>query len=125
MYSLIARWNIIAGQETAATKALKTLAAQVKKHEPGTLIYLIHMPDMQGFNVPTPSPTSVTFLEVYKNKKAFLAHLAGPVYTQFVAKYKDLFLNTTVNTPDGRTISSPFVIVETLSRLAGFVREGT
>ena len=125
MYSLIATWTIKQGNEKAAVTALKRLAKQVQKHEEDTLIYLIHTPDMKELSLPTPSGLEVVFFEVYKDKAAFLAHLNGPIFTKFVADYLDLFLSTSSKAKDGETVTSAFVLVETLKRQAGFIRQGT
>ncbi|MDQ6613956.1 MAG: hypothetical protein M3083_04225 [Actinomycetota bacterium] len=35
----------------------------------------------------TPSPTEVVFFEVYENKRAFLEHVDGPIYKDFVKQH--------------------------------------
>ncbi len=125
MYSLVAKWTIKQGKEKAAIRALTRLARQVQQREEGTLIYLIHLPDMTQDSLPTPSNLEVLFFEVYANKAAFLAHLNGPVFTRFVNLHIDLFLSTSSNSSKGRKAANPFVIVEFLKRKAGFIRRGT
>ena len=123
MFTIIARWTIAHGREAAARTALIRLAKQVRTKEPDTLLYLVFVPDMKELSLPTASPLEVVFVEGYKNKAAFLAHLNGPVFTQFTAKHRALFLSTTVTGLDGRPVQSPFVLFQNLRRLGGFVRQ--
>jgi quinol monooxygenase YgiN len=123
MYTLIAKWTIKQGQETPAIAALKKLAVQVKKNEKDTLIYLVHTPDLKEACLPTPSPLEIVFFEVYRNKAAFIAHVTGPIFTNFVKQYGALFLSTTVQCGDGTSSTNPFVLVDILTRKAGFIRE--
>jgi quinol monooxygenase YgiN len=123
MFTFIARWTIKRGCEAAARAALRRLAKQVQNEEPDTLLYLVHVPDMKEQSLPTPSPLEVVFFEGYTNKAAFLAHLNGPVFKRFVAKNLKLFLSTAVAGQDGKMVKSPFVLVENLQRLGGFVRD--
>jgi len=124
MFTIIARWTIAQGHEAAARTALTRLAKQVRAKEPGTLLYLVFVPDLQELSLPTPSPLEVVFVEGYKNKTAFLTHLNGPVFTQFTAKHRGLFLSTTVTGQDGKPVQSPFVLFQNLRRVGGFVRPG-
>lgn len=124
MYSLVAKWTMKQGKEKTAIAALKRLARQVQKTEEGTLVYLVHTPDLSQGSLPTPSNLEVLFFEVYKDKNAFLAHVTGPVYTKFVDAHKDLFLCASSKSEDGETVVSPFVIVEFVKRQAGFIRQG-
>src|SRR6188768_1853678 len=124
MFTIIARWTIAQGHEAAARAALTRLAKQVRAKEPGTLLYLVFVPDMNELSLPTASPLEVVFVEGYTNKRAFLAHLNGPVFTQFKAKHQRLFLSTTVTGADGKPVQSPFVLVQNVRRLGGFVRSG-
>jgi quinol monooxygenase YgiN len=122
MFTLVARWTINPGCETGARAALEQLASQVRDQEPDTLLYLVFVPEMKEQSLPTASPLEVVFVEEYRNKQAFLAHLDGPVFKQFVAKHLKLFLSTTVTGHDGKLVENPFVLVENLQRVAGFVR---
>jgi len=124
MFTIIARWTIAHGREAAARTALTRLATQVRTQEPDTLLYLVFVPDMNELSLPTASPLEVVFVEGYTNKRAFLAHLNGPVFTQFKAKHQGLFLSTTVTGADGKPVQSPFVLVQNVRRLGGFVRSG-
>jgi quinol monooxygenase YgiN len=123
MYTLIAKWTIKQGQETPALNALKSLGREVLQNEKDTLIYLVHTPDLKEASLPTPSPLEVVFFEVYRNKTAFLAHVNGPTFTNFVKQYGALFLSTTVQCADGGSSTNPFVLAEVLTRKAGFIRE--
>jgi quinol monooxygenase YgiN len=123
MYSLTAIWTIQQGKEKAALTALKHLAQQVEQNESGTLLYLVHVPDMTQPSLPTPSNLEVQFFEVYKDEKAFKAHINGSVFQNFVKKYGDLFLPTApIDCGDGHTVTTQFVLVKFLERKAGFIR---
>lgn len=121
MITTIGQWNIKPGKEAKAHKALKSLAEEVVKNEPGTLVYFVHAPDMKGFNLPTPSPTAVYFYEVYKDLPALQAHLEGS-FKSFVKENKKLFLTTKVSLPDGSTVEELFVTGNSMVRLGGFAR---
>jgi quinol monooxygenase YgiN len=122
MYSLTSTWTLKRCKEKPAITALRRLAQQVKKHEEGTLIYLVHVPDMTQASLPTPSNLEVVFFEVYRNKAAFCAHVNGPRFLDFVAKYGDLFLSTKGECADAKSVGKPFTTVEFLQRKAGFIR---
>ena len=122
MYSLTSTWTLKRGKEKPAITALKRLAQQVKQHEEGTLIYLVHVPDMTQASLPTPSNLEVVFFEVYRNKAAFCAHVNGPRFQEFVAKHDDLFLSTKGECADSKSVGKPFTTVEFLQRKAGFIR---
>jgi quinol monooxygenase YgiN len=121
MITIIGQWNMKPGKEVEATKALKKLAADVKRNEPGTLCYLVHIPDMKGFNQPTPSPTVVSFYEVYATPAALTAHVNG-AFSAFKAKHKDLFLTMRIYLPDGTFAEDLYVTGNSVKRLAGFMR---
>ena len=122
MFTLTGRWSIKQGCEAAARAALGQLAIDVQKNEPDTLLYLVHVPSMEGLSFPAASPLDVIFVEGYKDLDAFNAHLNGPVFTHFMAQYLDLFLSSPVTLPDGSTINSLLFTAESLHRLGGFVR---
>lgn len=121
MITITGQWNMKPGSEHDAMKALKKLAADVKKNEPGTLFYLVHVPDLKGFNQPTPSSTAVSFYEVYKDTAALTAHVNG-AFSAFKAKHKHLFLTMRIYQPDGSFVEDLYVTGYSLKRLAGFVR---
>ncbi|MFI5137527.1 MAG: putative quinol monooxygenase [Sphingobacteriales bacterium] len=113
MYPLIAKWTILPGKEAEAIEILKKLPEQVKK-EPGTLLYLVHTPDFTQPSLPTPAAGEVIFFEIYKDKAAFLDHLNGAAFTNFVKEHGSLFLYNN---------NQPFVIVEMLKHQGGFIKE--
>src|SRR4051812_33703630 len=116
MYSLIAKWTILPGNETKALYALTKLAADVQKNEPDTLLYMVHTPDFNEASLPTPPAGEVIFFEVYKDKNAFLKHVQGKVFLSFLKNYSDLFLKYS---EDNSTV---FVTLELLTQVAGFIR---
>jgi quinol monooxygenase YgiN len=123
MYSLIAVWTIRQGKEKLATAALRRLARKVQRQEAGTLIYLAHVPDMRQPSLPTPSNLEVVFFEVYKDKAAFLAHVTGDTFQNFVKEHADLFLCPPPTAcDDGTSVVGPFITVKFLERKAGFIR---
>ena len=122
MYTLISHLTMKPGCEVAARKALKKLARQVQQHEPDTLFYLVHVPDMKEESLPTPSPLGVVFIEGYKNRAAFQAHRTGPVFKNFLAAHLDLFLKSTTTGQDGLPAVKQFSMIEILKREGGFIR---
>lgn len=114
MYTIIASWYVQEGKRTKAVKALKALACEVKQKEKDTWGYLVHS-GATG-SLPPSSPNAIVFIEIYKNKKAFLAHVNGPVFQGFLKKNKNLF----VSVPPGK---DPFFQVQNLNRIEGFVRK--
>jgi len=99
------------------------LAAEVEAQQPGTLTYLVHTPwagDDCLQSLPPSIPLSLLFFEVYRDAQAFEDHVQGPLFTQFVQQYGDLFV-----TADGKSIAEgdrPYTTVQFLSQQAGFVR---
>jgi quinol monooxygenase YgiN len=117
MYIVDAFWSIVPGHEAAAYAALTALAAEIEAKEPDTWFYLIHKPNLDpGINIyPPPAPVQVAFVEGYKDRAAFQAHLHGPILAKFIADHGSLFLNMYGPT-------APFVIVQTLELAVGFIR---
>jgi quinol monooxygenase YgiN len=115
MYSLIAKWTILPGNEDNAIAALKKLAEQVQQQEPGTLIYTIFTPDFKEKSLPTPPAGEVTFIEIYENNDAFMAHINGIAYQDFLTNYGQLFLNDFGG--------KPFVTFGVIEKQAGFFRD--
>jgi len=123
MYSLTSTWTIQKGKEKAAIAALRHLALQVEQNEAGTLIYLVHVPDMAQPSLPTPSNLEVVFFEVYSDEEAFNTHVAGSIFQEFVSDHGNLFLSMApIDCGDGRSVVKPFMTVEFLKRKAGFIR---
>src|SRR6185503_15684174 len=106
MYSLTSTWTIQRGKERLAVAALRQLAQHVEQQETGTLIYLVHMPDMTQPSLPTPSNLAVVFFEVYKDEDAFHAHVDGPLFKGFVAEHGSLFLSKQLTVGMGRASHS-------------------
>jgi quinol monooxygenase YgiN len=113
MISIIAKWSILAGKHEAAVAALKVLAYRVQTEEPFVPMYTIHVPDFSLVSFPTPPPTEVVFFSVFDDKEAFQKHLDGPVFRDWLAEHRELFLFNNDNL---------FVVSEWLSRQAGYVR---
>jgi len=123
MYSLTSTWTIQRGKERAAIAALKRLARHVEQKEAGTLIYLVHVPDMTQPSLPTPSNLEVVFFEVYRDAQAFQEHVNGSIFQGFVAEHGSLFLSMApIDCGDGHSVVKPFTTVEFLERKAGFIR---
>lgn len=121
--SLTSQWFIRPGCEDEVIEAVTRLAAEVESQQPGTLTYLVHTQwagdgDLQS--LPPFNPLSLLFFEVYRDAQAFKDHVNGPLFTQFVQQYGDLFI-----TAGGKSIAEgdrPYTTVQFLSRRAGYVR---
>ena len=113
MYTAIATWYVKKGKRAKAVKALKALAKQVQKQEKNTWGYLVH--SGAAGSLPPSSPDTIVFVEIYKDKKAFLAHVNGKPFGDFLKNNKDLFLSV----PPGK---DSFFQVQILKRIEGFVR---
>jgi predicted enzyme related to lactoylglutathione lyase/quinol monooxygenase YgiN len=112
--SLTSEWFIHPGFEIEAREAVVRLAGDVEAHEPGTLAYLVHTPfgaDARLQSLPPPDPLRVLFFETYAGPDAFLAHLDGPLFTEFVAAHGHCFLGVG---------GKPYTTVQFLDTLAGF-----
>lgn len=116
MYPLIGKWTILPGNEKKAINALKKLAKNVKETEPDIWLYMVQVPNFKEKSLPTPPVGEVVFFEIYKDKAAFLKHLEGPNFKNFVKNYGHLFLQ------DLQTPSNVFMITEVLTHLGGFAR---
>ena len=114
MYTVIAKWFIKAN-ENAVLEALRELAAQVEAQEPDTWMYLVHTGKQEG-SVPPPASGEVVFVEAYKDFNALLQHVNGKLFQTFVSQYGADFVQELA--PN----KGPFMLVESLVRLAGFVR---
>ncbi len=113
MYSTIATWFLKPGSEAEGIAALRQLAIDVEENEQDTWGYLVHT-GAQG-SAPPCSEGTIVFVEIYKDYKAFLDHLNGPVFTAFSKEYGHLFQPI-----PGQ--DHPFVQVENVDRIQGFVR---
>lgn len=117
MYPLTAKWTILPGNEEKAVAALKQLALDVQKNEPNTLLYMVHLPDFNQKMLPTPPAGEVVFWEIYKDQQAFFDHIGGPVFTDFVKNYGDLFLSDFNQPPQ------VFMLTEVFNTIGGFSRQ--
>jgi predicted enzyme related to lactoylglutathione lyase/quinol monooxygenase YgiN len=114
--SLTSTWFIAQGNEAAAIAAVKALAKDVEASEPDTLIYLVHTPFTDDKRVTSLSPLysgTIVFFEMYRTVEAFLRHVNGPIFADFLAKSGNLFVAQN---------GAPFTFVAFLARQAGFVR---
>ena len=114
MYTIIAKWYV-KSNEKAVLKALRQLAREVEAQELDTWMYVVHTGNQDG-SVPPPAPGEVVFLEAYKDFNALLAHVNGSPFKTFLSKYGADFV------PQMPPNSGPLMLVESLARLAGFVR---
>ena len=114
MYTVTATWYIQAN-EKAVLRGLRALARQVKAQEPDTWMYLVHTGNQKG-STPPPAPGEVVFVEAYKDFNALLRHVNGKPFQAFLKQYGADFVQ--VMEPN----KGPFMLVESLSRLAGFAR---
>jgi quinol monooxygenase YgiN len=113
MISIVAKWSILPGKHKAAVTALQDLACRVQREEPFVPMYTIHIPNFQAASFPIPSDANVVFFSVFDDEAAFQKHLQGPVFRDWLALHKDLFLFNSGNL---------FVVSEMIDRIAGYVR---
>lgn len=114
MVSIVAKWSILPGKHAQAVAALQDLASRVELQEPFVSMYTIHVPNFEAASFPIPPEADVVFFSVFDNEAAFQKHLQGPVFRDWLAEHKDLFLFNNDNL---------FVVAEMLDRKAGFVRQ--
>lgn len=131
MLSLYSNWWLKPGKEPVAVPILQELAARVLAEEPGTLMYTVHFPRFdfplgdQGKPIiqsePKTRPGAITFIEVYQDWDAFMAHFKGAVFKDFVTKHgQELFVQ---GPPNKKGITGPFTQVVFMEPQAGFIRE--
>ena len=113
MYPIISKWTILDHFRDEVIAALKALVIKVQQAEPDTWAYTVHTPDFNQPSLPTPAAGEVIFFEIYKDEAAFLSHVSGPVFTDFVATFGDMFLSS-----HGR----PYTTLEIMIQEAGFFR---
>lgn len=113
MYSTIATWYLKPDLVSEGVAALKQLALDVQEHEPDTWGYLIH--SGAAGSAPPFSEGTIVFVEMYKDKEAFLYHLNGPVFSNFVKNCGHLFQPVPGS-------DKPFVLVQNVDRIQGFLR---
>ena len=112
MYTTIVHWYPVPAKHEEAVAALTELAAQVQAGEPDTWMYLVHATATNGF--PPEPPGTIVFIEGYKDKQAFLAHVKGPIFQGFVKQHGSLFV-----TIPGDGI---FFLADPVEQFAGFLR---
>lgn len=113
MNMIIAKWTILEGKRDKALAALKILEKEVRTKEPFVLMYTINTPDFTMTNFPTPPANEVIFVSAFESLAAFQKHLKGPVFQDWLKKYKKLFLTNNDNL---------FVLAEWLHREYGYIR---
>lgn len=113
MNMIIAKWTILEGKRKKALAALKILEREVRTKEPFVLMYTINTPDFTKTNFPTPPENEVIFVSAFADFAAFQKHLNGPVFQDWLKKYKNLFLTNNDNL---------FVLAEWLHREYGYIR---
>jgi quinol monooxygenase YgiN len=114
VYTIIAKWYI-KSNESAVLQGLRHLAAQVEAQEPDTWMYVVHIGNQAG-SVPPPAPGEVVFLEAYKDLNALLQHVNGKLFQTFLTQFGTDFV------PVMEPNKGPVMLVESLARIAGFVR---
>jgi predicted enzyme related to lactoylglutathione lyase/quinol monooxygenase YgiN len=117
--SLTSTWYIATGSEAQAMSALNALVKDVQAGEPDTLIYLMHTPyngDTRISSLAAPYTGTVVFFEMYRTVEAYERHINGPIFTNFLANFGNLFAAQN---------NSPFSVNLFLARKAGFVRPET
>lgn len=110
MYTTIATWFVKSDMKGAKTALLQL--AEAVKAEPGTLAYLVH--EVGPTSLPPPAPGSIVFVEIYTDEAAFMAHLNGAAFKQFMLHHQDLFVMD--------SSGNPYLVISNLQRVAGFVR---
>jgi uncharacterized protein len=118
--SLTSHWYVAPGCEAAVLEALQKLADDVYRFEPDTLTYLVHTSlnsaEAPIQSLPPVNPRTIVFFESYRSPEAFLRHVNGPVFTEFVTRNSSLFVNSN---------GKPFTSVEFYTQVAGFMRNET
>ena len=78
MIALVARFELAAGEGPAVDALMAETCLGIAEHEPGTLVYAVtHDPAR---------PSNRTFLEVYRDEAAFLAHEEQPHTRRFLER---------------------------------------
>ncbi len=114
---LTSQWFIQPGHEDSVLEAIRTdLVPQIKAHEEGTLTYFVHRPFTGDTSLQPLPPTDaqlLLFYEEYASPEAFRKHVNGEIFTGFVAKHADSFVQAN---------GKPYVTVTFLTRETGFAR---
>lgn len=116
---LTSQWYIQPGQEEKVLTAILTwLVPAIEAREPGTLTYFVHRPYPACHELEPSPPTDarlLLFYEEYASPQAFLAHLDGTIFKDFVAAHGGSFVQAG---------GKPCTTVTFLDRKAGFTRAG-
>lgn len=117
--SLTSGWYLRPGCEDKVIKAIRSeLVPRIMAEEEGTLTYFVHRTQTTDAALQPLPPTDaqlLLFYEEYASPAAFLAHVSGEIFADFVANYGDCFVQSG---------GKPFTTVTFLSRKAGFARSG-
>lgn len=112
MIALISRWKLKDGCPAELAAAVENLAAEVRRREPGTLLYSVSLPAPHPPIGPPPEYAVVSdlevpknghgkelvFFEVYRDADAFSEHLRG-VFGEFLDGNRDHFLTPWLGHP--------------------------
>lgn len=117
--SLTSQWFIKPGMEERVLETIPHLVAQVHMHEPETLMYLVHTPWAKPDaghvlqSLPPSGAPCLLFVEQYASQAAFLKHLHGKPFCDYVAEHGELFISAH---------GKPYTTVTFLERRNGFIR---
>ena len=92
------------------------MAKDVEAHEPDTLIYLVNTPFTSDSRVTSSPPLSagtIVFFEMYRTVEAYLRHVNGPIFQNFLSNSGGLFIAQN---------GVPITVVSLLTKQAGFIR---
>lgn len=114
---LTSQWFIQPGHEDRVLDAIQNdLVPQIEAHEEGTLTYFVHRPLAGDTDLQPLPPTDaqlLLFYEEYASPEAFQKHVNGEIFTSFVEKHADSFVQAN---------GKPYVTVTFLTRETGFAR---
>jgi len=99
-----------------AIAAVKALAKEVETHEPDTLVYLVNTPFTSDNRVTSSPPLgagTIVFFEMYRTVEAYLRHVNGPIFQNFLSNSGGLFIAQN---------GVPITVVSFLTKQAGFIR---
>jgi quinol monooxygenase YgiN len=75
MFALVVRFEVRPGMEVRFDRLVEDATAEIRRLEPGTLLYLCHR--VQG------EPNARIFYELYRDQEAFQAHEVAPHVKEF------------------------------------------
>ena len=122
MYTNIAHWYVQKNKRSEALAALSALADRVQRSEPDTWAYIIHTGADQS--LPPVGDDEIIFIEIYKDIQAFLGHIHGAAYVDFIKDHGNLFVQVPPSpiSPKSKPPGQPFFLAEHVERHAGFIR---